>query len=512
MTSIAEGIESLLAGFNAQSTTSAIVLILLIIFLVSIYNARSGKYLALVNYTPNLLTSLGILGTFIGIVVGLLGFDVQDIDGSIAPLLDGLKTAFITSLVGMLLAIIFKAIDTSGKLRPAEEGPAEDEIGPQTILAVLEEQRQSLDHLTNAIVGDEESTLITQIRLLRSDHQDQARALQDQIKEQQQRFENFQEKLWRRMSDFAEMLSKSATEQVIQALQEVIHDFNQNLTEQFGDNFKQLNAAVERLVDWQENYRHQLENMTKQYQLGVESLTHTEQSVQTISNECKAIPEAMNNLQELLETTRRQLAELESHLHAFAAMRERAVEAVPEIHKQIELTLESVSNAGDQISGAGEAAKQEIVTGVENFRTQMEASNTSLREAADALTEGSKSVGQNIREVNQQLTDEVSALHDHVSKSIDEIQQQCQTSIERTYTDIANKSANLSQSVEEELVKSIGQFRESINKQLEAIDSELSQAIQNVMNQMAEALGGISNQLVTDYQRLRDADIPRPTQ
>lgn len=61
------------------------------------------------------------------------------------------------------------------------------------------------------------------------------------------------------------MLSKSATEQVINALKEVISDFNDNLLEQFGDNFKQLNVAVLELVKWQENYRQQLEQMMVQY-------------------------------------------------------------------------------------------------------------------------------------------------------------------------------------------------------------------------------------------------------
>ena len=53
------------------------------------------------------------------------------------------------------------------------------------------------------------------------------------------------------------MMSKLATEQVIAALKTVIQDFNNNLTEQFGENFKQLNTAVLELVTWQENYKQQ---------------------------------------------------------------------------------------------------------------------------------------------------------------------------------------------------------------------------------------------------------------
>ena len=46
---------------------------------------------------PNLLSTLGVLGTFLGITIGLIGFDPADLDNSIPILLDGLKTAFWTS-------------------------------------------------------------------------------------------------------------------------------------------------------------------------------------------------------------------------------------------------------------------------------------------------------------------------------------------------------------------------------------------------------------------------------
>lgn len=50
---------------------------------------------------PTLLTSSGVLGTFIGIYIGLYSFNVQDIEGSITELLGGLKGAFITSILGI---------------------------------------------------------------------------------------------------------------------------------------------------------------------------------------------------------------------------------------------------------------------------------------------------------------------------------------------------------------------------------------------------------------------------
>ena len=46
----------------------------------------------------------------------------------------------------------------------------------------------------------------------------------------------------------------------IEALREVIKDFNEKITEQF-ENFKALNAAVEKLVVWQQQYKDELDQL-----------------------------------------------------------------------------------------------------------------------------------------------------------------------------------------------------------------------------------------------------------
>lgn len=55
---------------------------------------------------PNAISTLGVLGTFLGITVGLVGFDPQDLQTSIPQLLNGLKTAFFTSLAGMFCSLL----------------------------------------------------------------------------------------------------------------------------------------------------------------------------------------------------------------------------------------------------------------------------------------------------------------------------------------------------------------------------------------------------------------------
>lgn len=80
--------------------------------LVSFYRKKGEHYRDL----KSPIVTIGVLGTFAGIYIGLQGFDTGDISGSLPRLLEGLKTAFLTSIVGMSLALLLTAIQ---KIRPS---------------------------------------------------------------------------------------------------------------------------------------------------------------------------------------------------------------------------------------------------------------------------------------------------------------------------------------------------------------------------------------------------------
>lgn len=67
----------------------------------------------LVNQVPGMLTSLGILGTFIGLLIGIrgIGFStVNDALTSVQTLLSGIQMAFYTSIAGVILSLIFNIL------------------------------------------------------------------------------------------------------------------------------------------------------------------------------------------------------------------------------------------------------------------------------------------------------------------------------------------------------------------------------------------------------------------
>ena len=64
----------------------------------------------LIRLVPGIMTSLGILGTFIGLIVGIRGIGFTTVEAalqSIEDLLSGIDTAFYTSIAGVILSILF---------------------------------------------------------------------------------------------------------------------------------------------------------------------------------------------------------------------------------------------------------------------------------------------------------------------------------------------------------------------------------------------------------------------
>ncbi len=168
--SMSHYLEETLRNAQAPEVTELFLWVLVVIFVTSVFCCFTCKASRFTAYTPNLLTSVGILGTFAGIVIGLMAFDPSDIDNSISSLLDGLKTAFITSLAGMGSSIVFKILSTTPLLNRKQVGNGKD-VGPLLIDA-MQEQNQHMKALRNAIAGEEESSVAGQIKLFRNDSRD----------------------------------------------------------------------------------------------------------------------------------------------------------------------------------------------------------------------------------------------------------------------------------------------------------------------------------------------------
>ncbi|MGL4449038.1 MAG: hypothetical protein ACRCUZ_15180 [Shewanella sp.] len=495
-------LEALLRGTSPEQINNLLFVIMALAFAAGLLLRVAHKQAAFVHYVPTLLTTLGIFGTFFGIVLGLLDFNPQNIQSSIPPLLAGLKTAFITSLAGIFSSLLFKTLTTFSFTRSTTQGT--QQATPNAILQAMKNQlaelqqlnqvsdaqQQALHNLKNSLIGNEESTLFGQIKLLRTDIHDHVKQKRQQDEEalaaKQAVFTQFTERLWQQLHEVSQTLSKSATEQVIEALKQVITDFNHNLTEQFGDNFKQLNLAVAKLVEWQEQYKNQLAQMQQLYAQGVESIGTTEQAVSHISEQTQHIPIAMTALQHVMEINQHQLAELDRHLAAFALMRDEAVKAVPEIQQHVQQTVEQVAAAASSATDHYQTLLVEsdayiqthIKTSHELLEKFSRETQKSLASVGEKLADSSQLMGEQLSIASHDFTDKTSLINECLQTRADELQHQSELMQQQLHTAITDLNS----------------------QQLDMVSQLLTE-----QNQMAQTLQQANQSLTTDTEQMRDS-------
>ena len=540
---IGQYLEVFLKTVSANAVTEWFIIAMMVITLLALIEGLRGKHGKFLEHAPAVLVSLGILGTFIGIVIGLLHFDAHDIKNSIEGLLDGLKTAFITSLVGMSLSIILKALDAwwFAPARGRAEEP--DEITPEHIYRAMNQQVQLLEGLNRSLAGNEEGSVSGQLKLLRADMGDLRNGLTRDHKE-------FKEALFTHLKQFSEMLSRSATEVVIDALRQVIQDFNQHLVEQFGDNFKALNESVVKMIDWQELYKTHVETLEGRIELAVQELQKTataneaisralaasEQSIGSIETHCQSIPTVIGQLEPVLGSNQHQIQELNRHLGAFVALRDQAIRAVPEMQKHMDMLSQQLSEKmGTVMSTMHEGALE--------FGRSVERTNTALTDASHVVSSQTEQIALNMKDAaeefgssargtletmlrNSQLLEQqmgqavdqtTRALAEEFRRVTEQMQGSLSSVIDSTMTTLRTSvEGNLSHTeaqiqgaanrtlgaVEAQVRDATERANESLQAQLNAMDQAIGRELEKVFREMGSALATISRRIADDHSEL----------
>ena len=527
---LAQLFEHLFQSIDSTLVTNIFIWAVIFVFCAAWWCDHKKIHSKFREYAPTLMGALGILGTFIGIIIGLLNFNTESIDTSIPVLLGGLKTAFITSIIGMFFAILFNGLDAfffANKRRLLEENTPEL-VTPEHIHQELKEQNKHLVKLIAGMSGSEEGSIVAQIKLMRNEISDTSRAQIDN-------HSNFSNKLWDQLQQFADLMAKGATEQIIDALRQVIIDFNNNLTEQFGENFKALDNSVKKLVDWQENYKTQVDQMSEQYQQSVESLVETRQAVAGIWEECKEIPLAMSELRDVLQVNQHQISELSRHLETFVAIRDKATNVLPEIQTKMTEVGELLRLGAANVSASLEQTSQQILINADSMRVALDEGTEGFRESvtqtqqafasmahdvsnsSETLTstlgdtikemkqsgdEFLKSLETHSRELHRNMEQNTTNVIDMFSKTGEKFNQQLSSNADNMFSSMQSSFDKASTGLTSQVKESIEKFGSSINEQLHAFEQATEREMNREMQSLGNALLSISKGFVGNYERL----------
>lgn len=551
---LSNSVESVLRIAGGDLLTETFIRVMILVFILALACHFTSKWKSFTGYTATLLTSLGILGTFAGILTGLLDFDssVDQIDGSIADLLEGLKTAFTSSLVGMLLSVLYKILTLMPVFDRGKSNEIESDVTIESLYEVEKKQEQYLYAIATALAGregasvlkqldyvssslewmqqqvegaqeeqkkfnekhlevlektlealsdDGESSLTGQLKLIRTDSNDVGKIVTSKLEETNTRLEEANVKIqdyqqssveWRseqktvfdssfeqlnavrldavkaavesneQRTSILTLLERSPTETLIAALEDVIRDFNKHISEQFGENFKELNVAVGRMIDWQNNYKSQVEQLQAAFNVSAASIGKCEQSMVSIEQSSESIPANMETLADVLRMSNFQLTELEAHLEAFADVKQRAVESVPELHGIVENVTKQVESSTTQMLESCKRGNDDFIQGLGVAVAGLRASSG---------------------EINSQLMSTAKGTSDEMEEMLRELRS----------------------SMEQQFKYSNEKVSELIDKEFKNMESARNAQTQKVMEDMGAALASITGKFTKDYSSLVSA-------
>ncbi|MCD8336144.1 MAG: MotA/TolQ/ExbB proton channel family protein, partial [Lachnospiraceae bacterium] len=222
---------------------------------------------SLLELIPDILASLGILGTFIGLVLGLRNFDpsgYEQMADSVSPLIDGIKVAFVTSIYGLALSLPF-----SFNLR-----------------SELSEMANNLDRFTD-----------TFYLYVRPSHEvDSAARLLEQKKSQEDLTNDLTQIFVEQMSKSFEMSITPAFGQMTSAINQIVDSFTQRQEESVAqicgtiindlhadldDSFRRISQSAKQLEKTQSSYMDFMDrSMSRLQQTFTDLQNHLEKSEQ----------------------------------------------------------------------------------------------------------------------------------------------------------------------------------------------------------------------------------------
>jgi chromosome segregation ATPase len=143
------------------------------------------------------------------------------------------------------------------------------------------------------------------------------------------------DRLTKAFDEYEEDIAESNATALVSALSVVVRDFNSKINEQFGENFKQLNAAVARLVSWQAQYEQQLEASIAHEAAARESMTEATSRFTDVVNMTSEFAAVARSLQGVVDTLHSQSEQLARALMLLSGLIVEVEEGLPVIEKRI---------------------------------------------------------------------------------------------------------------------------------------------------------------------------------
>ena len=305
----------------------------------------------------NIASTIGVLGTFVGISIGLWKFNPNDITSSVPLLLSGMKIAFATSIIGMAASIFMKYIALKN----------EDEENIDDIMELFNTMIAESRNVNNTLIENQKQTenVLNKVSEIWASHQENLTVvLKNEI--------------------------ASLNNNTISKQEELIGEFKK-----LGECFTLLNSGVNNLLTWQENYKETIENTTKELEIVIQTIHNADESIESISKNSSLIKENNENLSEVLkEINKTQNVIIDSN-KSIIEISNTAKESIPQIN-------EHFTNIDNRTKESTAYLQTLISENLNNIKSYLE------KITEDVLSKTTQSIYENNRQFKYEISEHIS--------------------------------------------------------------------------------------------------------
>lgn len=191
----------------------------------------------LLEMVPDIFTSLGILGTFVGLVWGLKNFDPANYEvmtNSVSALVDGIKVAFLTSIYGIALSIVYT-------------------YGMKSEYSFMTEELQGFlarfhSHVMPSAENESRNLLVSSQKIQTAAMNQMAEQFSVQMADS---FEKVITPTFKKMNDSLDTLVSSVTQCQEDAIRQILDTFLKEMNDSFGVQFSDFGKTLSQLKDAQ---------------------------------------------------------------------------------------------------------------------------------------------------------------------------------------------------------------------------------------------------------------------
>ena len=288
----------------------------------------------LLEMAPDIFTSLGILGTFIGLVWGLKNFQPTDYEvmtSSVSALVDGIKVAFLTSIYGVALSVVYTFGMKSG------------------YSAMSQAMQDFLDRFHALVLPTAENE---SWNLLVSSQKTQTEAMKQMAEQFSVQMADSFEKVitptFQKMNDSLDVLTASVTKGQQDAIREILDTFLSEMHGSFQMQFEDFNDALAELKKVQKEnteYTSELyktmssqlsETFTKQERAmkdAIKEIDEMQSSYMKTADGMKAVADSNRISEELLREDKKMIEDFEARVKEFTESQKMVNSVLDEVRR-----------------------------------------------------------------------------------------------------------------------------------------------------------------------------------